>query len=206
MRSHQPKLVLVLMFCWLCACRPNVPPAPNARNGHDYIDLEAGWIVRVVIPLSKSGVLTNFASAPVGGRQERAGTLTSVAPKDFAGYATDYYQVSARDRGGVRVTFQKAEVTRDGQTVSQPKAVAPMFQLPASARYVRLLFLMRVSDADHNMAVLASSRMDRLAELTLAVQKDRAGCVSTKDAHCYWVPAGFALRPEQPTTSQAAKP
>jgi hypothetical protein len=209
MRPLVLQLVLIFLVCWLLGCRVKVPATPVAAPvqnsdhedaglgpGHDYIDLEPGWLVRVVIPLSTSGVMTDTAISPAVVKHVAGETLTASAPKDFAGFETDVYNVSARGGGGVRVTFQTAEVSKGGQTVPQTKPVIDLFHLPRAVRYVRLLFLARVSKADHNMALLASSKFSRLDELTRAVQQNQSACVSSAEAMCAWVPLGIAVRPE----------
>jgi hypothetical protein len=95
------------------------------------------------------------------------------------------------------VEFLSAEITREGKSSVQSRPLAPLFQLPRSARYVRLIFLTRVSLADHDMAVIAARESDALDALTRGVLADPAeACKSEARAYCAWIPRGIAVAPE----------
>jgi hypothetical protein len=125
-------------------------------------------------------------------------TVTLFAGNDFLGYETAYYAVAKRKLRGVRIALSSAETTKDGSTTPQAAPVAHLFQLPSNARYVRLLYLQRMSEADHNMAVLASNRMSHLQSLTAQVEADPSACIGHDSNFCSWIPAGIAVRPESP--------
>jgi hypothetical protein len=108
-----------------------------------------------------------------------------------------HYAVEGKKGGRVRVEFSSADVTRDGKTESQLQPIAPLFQLARRPNYLRLIYLIRVSQADHNMAVAAASRLDALDAITRAVEANPAdGCKVHRDASCWWIPDGIAVRPE----------
>jgi hypothetical protein len=68
-----------------------------------------------------------------------------------------------------------------------------LFQFPRPVRYIRLLYLLRVSSANHNVAMLGSNDVVRLNELTSLVLSDAASCKDLRRAYCRWVPQGIAV-------------
>jgi hypothetical protein len=184
------------MAAFLSACGPRtvrVPPATVARSAsQDYIDLQPGWRLTVVTPILKSGGYVLHTS-----EQQTAGNTVTLMGTDFAGYEVAHYSVQARTGGGVRVRFGSAEVAKEGKTESQSRSIAPLFKLPRAARYVRLIYLIRVSQADHNMAVAAANEPGALDALTRQIQADPSdGCKIGKRTFCSWIPEGIAVRPE----------
>jgi hypothetical protein len=149
-----------------CAAR-KAPVAPTAVDRADYIDLQPGWRLRVVTPVLKSGA-----------------------------YELAYYAVRSRNGTGVRLEFLSAEITEEGKTTAQSRPLAPLFQLPRSVKYVRLIFLTRMSRADHDMAVAAAAEPDDLDALTRRVLDDPADCKSEARTYCAWIPQGIAVAPE----------
>jgi len=195
-RLRLPVCLVLIGLLTACAVRRTPvasKPAPNTGSP-DFIDLQVGWRLRVVTPILKSGgYALNTAQQDVSGN-----TIQLTADSDFLGYELAYYGVSAR-RKGVRIIFTSAEITRDGRTTSQPSSVAPLFGLPSTARYVRLLFLMRISTADHDMAVVAADRLDRLNEFTRQIQTNPLeACKSGMQRFCSWIPSGISVNPEKP--------
>jgi hypothetical protein len=165
---------------------------PAATEPSTYIDLQPGWRLRVVTPILRSGGY----QLQVVDQQAAGNTIALSTGTDFLGYETAYYAVRARGRG-IRVQFSAAEITQDGETAPQPQPVAHLFQLPRDVRHVRLIYLLRTSQADHDMAVVATGEMDTLATLTQRVQADpSSGCRSGSASFCSWIPAGIAVRPE----------
>jgi hypothetical protein len=95
------------------------------------------------------------------------------------------------------VEFSSAEISQDGKTARQPQPVARLFQMHWNARYVRLIYLLRTSQADHDMAVVAATEMRALDVLTHQAQADpSSGCRSDSRRFCSWIPAGIAVTPE----------
>ena len=170
-----------------CARHAPLPPAPVRAP---YTDLKPGQRVTVVTPILKSGgFLVRSAGTQVDGR-----TITMQAGDDFLGYETAVYQLDARSR----VRLLEASVSKGGVVTPQAKSIAPRLNVPERMRYVRLLYTLRVSAADHNMAVLAAADAKRLIALTERVQSDPAGaCRSSAKEYCEWVPAGVAVRPDR---------
>lgn len=176
--------------------RPNVP-APQKGS---YIDLEPGWRVSVITPITRSGKLRldPVPEPKTAAGSERSLSLELSAGADFAGYERSYYTVEGLERGGVRVRFSSAEDVRDGKPTRRREPLVKLFQLPRRARHVRLVYLLRGSQADHNMAILAAIDETNLDSITVATQTDPLNaCRSSRLAACQWVPVGVAVRPEK---------
>ena len=189
----------------LGACRKTAPapaPAPAPLTAANSIDLEPGWRVRVVTPIQKSG---SFVVKSVAGeakeKEDSAGVrkleLAVKASPDLLGYEMSYYSVNARGRGGVAVAFQSATATIDGVSTPRSSPVLRLFQLPSRARRVRILHLLRKSEADHDAAILAAKDAGELDRLTALVEADPAACRGYRASICRWIPAGIAVRPER---------
>lgn len=163
--------------------------------------MQAGWRVLVITPLLKSGA---YRLDPKADREQTRVTgsgnklsVTMSAGSDFLGYEKSYYAVEARDGGGVRVRFSSAETVQDGKTAPQKRPVVALFGVPRMTRHVRLVYLLRRSKADHDMAILGAREPAELRSLTLEVQADPArGCRSRPGRFCQWIPAGIAVRAE----------
>lgn len=177
-----------------CAVRaPHAGPLPDI--GRSFVDLQPGWRIRTVTPILRSGkYLPEFGeTAGVGGSAE----ITT--GDDFIGYETSYYTVEPGKRSGVAIAFVSAKATINGKTSGQPQPRVRLFDFSPRAQYVRLVFLTRVSRADHNQAILAASDIAILDNLTQQVEADpAANCKSQEGSYCVWVPEGIAVRPERP--------
>lgn len=176
-----------------CAVRaPHAGPLPPI--GRSFVDLQPGWRIRTVTPILRSGkYVPEFREATgVGGSAE----ITT--GDDFIGYETSYYTVEPGERSGVAIALISAEATINGKT-SRPQPRVRLFDFSSRAQYVRLVFLTRVSRADHNQAILAASDIAILDNLTQQVEADpAANCKSQEGSYCVWVPEGIAVRPERP--------
>ena len=164
--------------------------------------MQAGWRIRVVTPVLKSGkYVADLKELPSSG-----GAIELSAGDDFIGYETAYYRIIRADRSGVSVEFVSAAVTIQGKESRKAGPMVQLFKLPASARHVRLVFLTRVSQADHNQAILAAGKPDELDRLTELVQSDPvANCKINAVTYCEWVPQGIAVRAEEPDPAQRGK-
>jgi hypothetical protein len=147
--------------------------------------------VHVVVPLLKSG---EFRSDLV--EQKAEGNTISLRASNLVGYTNSSYMVTGKPRS-VHLTFVSAQETRDGKPTMLPAPPGLPFQLPPKSELVRLVFLVRVSQADHNMAVLGAKRLELLDAFTKRLMDDPSICRGTGEVFCSWVPAGVAVRPEK---------
>lgn len=186
-------LILFLAGCAPRTAPPSPAPAATSPLGPSYIDLQPGWRLRVVTPLLRSGGYR----LRTGAESTEGNTVTLSAGDEFLGYETSYYAVRQRRGGGVRVNFDMAEVTKGGETSRQARPLERLFQIPRGAKHVRLIYLQRVSEADHEMAVVAADRPETLDALTAQVRATpEEACGSGRRAHCSWIPAGISVLPE----------
>jgi hypothetical protein len=169
-----------------------MPTASNIAKPDDYLDLEPEWKLRIVVPLVKSGGFRPAVTA-----QQTDGSTISMSAADLLGYEVSHYVVNGKDGGRVRLTFVSAEATREGKTVPETHAPALPFSLPERREHIRLVYLVRVSQVDHNMAVVAAKRLDALNAFTKRLRENPSVCAEKEeDIFCSWVPAGIAVRPE----------
>jgi len=183
----------VLTLMTGCAVRTARTALPAASPTNDYLDIQAGWRLTAVTPILKSGgyVLKTPAKATSGNG------FTISAGTDFVGYEVAHYDVKSQRGGRVRVEFNSAEVTKDGKSEPQPQSIAPLFEVARQPTYLRLIYLVRISQADHNMAAVAARKIDALDAITRQIQTNPAdGCKAGRRASCVWIPDGIAVRAE----------
>lgn len=155
------------------------------------MNLKAGDRLRIVLPLTKTGnALPSYAN------EQRQSATISLSANDQVGFATAHYEVMARRNGKVLLHFVAAEEIRDGKTMPQHTAPSFPFHLPEKPMYLRLVYLIRASTADHNMAIAGAKETEALENLTHELRQGTAACKQTEEVFCQWVPAGIAVRPE----------
>ena len=166
------------------------PPVGNLR----YLDIQPGWRILVVAPILKSGGYRMQLEET----QNQNGIINLRTGADFEGYQTDYYRVRASN-SFLTISFRSGAIRRnDGSHSSASRPLVPLFGVPTDTKYVRLLFLTRSSDRDHDQAILAASSAAQLEQLTSQVEADPTqNCKSNLATTCSWVPAGVAVRPEK---------
>ncbi len=193
--KQQIMLLGVAMAISVAGCAVHKPHEDmGAFVDKSYVDLEPGWRIRVVTPILSSG---KFKMQP---KEFHAGGKTEAlqAGGDFLGYETDYYAVSARNGNGVVVRFGSAEFTGNGKSSKRSQPLVPLFDLPESVRYVRLLFLTRASQTEHDQPILGSSSLADLDALRKRVEESPPeNCKIQPEGVCSWVPAGIAVQPEK---------
>jgi len=174
-----------------CAARESAKPPTQAMlfpANHEFVDLQSSWRIRVVTPIFKSG---KFIADEQDLQKNRVGS-------DFVGYEVAFYSVRARPGGGVSIRFSTAETVKNGKTVRESQPIVSLFDFPPELRFVRLIFLMRVSKADHNEGILAASSREELDQLTRGVEDDPTQtCEARSNAACFWIPAGIVAQPEK---------
>jgi hypothetical protein len=196
MTSAQNTILLCIMtVVFVTGCAVRKPPEDvNAFVDKSFVDLEPGWRVRVVTPILSSGKFKP-QSEQFGGNG-KTGVLQ--VGSNFLGYETDYYTVSAQDENGVAIRFETAEITNDGKSTRRSQPMVPLFDLPENVRYVRLLFLTRASETEHDQAILGSSSSADLDLLKRNVEDNPAqNCKIQPQGVCTWVPSGIAVQPEK---------
>ena len=194
---------LLLLLIALASCtkhRLSIPSAVanNDKGEFSYLDLQPGWRLRAIVPLTKSGTflpVTRLDQAQEG--TERPGAITLSAGSEFAGYETQFYAVEPRRRG-VHVAFASATAAKNGKSEPRSEPAVDLFEYLVKDRYLRLIFLQRASRTDHNMAVVGGAQQAALEELTERVQENPEACLREREAVCWWIPAGIALRAEKP--------
>lgn len=167
-------------------------PTPGALvRENDYVDLTPGTNLRIVVPVLKSG-----GYKPTDLAEQTENRTITVSSGDVIGYVVSNYAVKGRRDGNVRLHFVSAETTMNGRTLPEVNAPALPFQLPRGTEHVRLIYLVRVSQSDHNMAIVASKHLEALNTLTERLRQDPNACQSSGEVTCSWIPAGIAVRPE----------
>jgi hypothetical protein len=149
-----------------------------------------------LIPLTKSG-----ATRPTLTAQQNIGSTISLSAADLTGYEVAYYAISGRRNGAVRLNFMSAEITREGKTIAEPNPPTLPFVLPRGSEHIRLIYPVRASQADHNMAIIASKHLDALNTFTKELKQDPGICARSDEVACSWVPAGMAVR-QDPTLNE----
>lgn len=182
----------LLLLCVLGACsRARISaPASSAPASDSYVDLQAGSTLRIVIPLLKSG---GFQAQLIP--KENGGSGLSFSAADLLGITTSYYALVGKGTD-VGLRFISAEESRDGKSTPLKAAPPLPFELPRHTQHIRLVYLVRSSQADHNMAIAASRQLDALNAFSNRLQQDPSLCRSDDEIFCTWVPAGIAVRPE----------
>jgi len=168
------------MFLLSSGCRERslpVPSAPPADN--EYLDLTAGRRLSVVVPYLKAG-----------------GYIARADGSDLIGVQVSHFAVEGKAGGRVRLKFVSAETTRDGNKTVERQAPELPFALPKASRYIRLIYFVRSSRADHNMAIAASKSTAEMNEFTKRMHTDPRVCGAPGTVSCVWVPLGIAVRAE----------
>lgn len=184
-------VTMLMTGCASRTARVGAIPATSANN--DYLDIKAGWRLTTVTPILKSG---GYVLKTPDKPASSSNGLT-LSGTDFLGYEIAHYGVKGQRGGRVRVEFDSAEVTKEGTTDPQSHSIAPLFQEARRPNYLRLIYLIRISQADHNMAVVTAKQIDALDAVTRQVQTNPAdGCKVDQLAACKWIPDGIAVRAE----------
>ena len=186
---------VLLMTAALCVCfschRISVGPAAIAPTDSD-LELQPGWRLSAIVPVWSSAGPHAFGDAHEAGR-----TITMTAPKELEGFQTQDFSIVQRRGGGIRMAMLPATLTKAGVTAPDPQTPTPVVQLPKSARYARLVYLIRETRAEHDMALVSSTSHDMLEDFSRRVQKDPVECRDTRGTFCSWIPKGVAVRAEK---------
>jgi hypothetical protein len=198
MRAAKTFLTLAIVATAPACAHRQSPELAAISHDRDFIDLQAGWRIRVVTPILKSGTFKVRTQA----LRSSDGTVNLKVSNDFAGYETDFYMTERRNQAGIAIRFSSAEVRdTNGTRTTKPQPIVPLFVFPQGIQYVRLLFLTRVSQPEHNEAMIgASSLLAGLEQLTqkLTANPDE-NCRNSIGEVCSWMPEGISVQPEKKT-------
>ncbi|HLH02699.1 MAG TPA: hypothetical protein VKX25_08010 [Bryobacteraceae bacterium] len=184
--------LLLLAACRKTPVATNVPGAVVNPADMSYTDLKPGGQLRILVPVLKNGGYQPSLDA-----MRTEGATITLSASNLVGYETSYYAIEARRGGRVRLRFASAEISKDGKSTPEQQAPQLPFPLPEKAQYVRLLYLIRSSRADHNMAIIGAGDRQMLARFTTRLKDDPQACEMVRDVFCTWVPAGIAVRPQK---------
>ncbi len=155
------------------------------------------WIkLRVTTPIFREGAPADakFITDDHGVVEEAPGELsiTLKASDDFVGYEFAWYALRPRLDGGARLELEFSE-THIGEETTRTQTSRQHLEFGGDARYFRILVLTRISDSDHDTALLAGSTLAELEERTKAVEGDPARC--ERMAGCVSIDTRVALLP-----------
>jgi hypothetical protein len=155
------------------------------------MDLVPGRRLRILVP-----VLDSNGYRVASDSEQNDGKTIVLSAANLAGYEVSYYSIDAGNNGKVRLKFTSAEITKDGKTIQETVAPTLPFPLPLKAQHIRLIYLIRNSQSDHNMAIAASKNLEALNVFTNQLKGNPDVCGRDGEVFCSWVPAGIAVRPE----------
>jgi hypothetical protein len=177
-----------------CANKPvtaHTPQTAISASDMSYQDLAPGQRLHIVVPVLTSGKReAPKLAASINGKE------MVFTRGDLAGYEVSEYTAEKRHGGRVELRFTSAAITKDGKTLQETQPPALPFALPQKPQHIRLLYLIRNSQADHNMAIVAAKKRPALEAFTKRLKSRPDICGSESEIFCVWVPAGIAVRPE----------
>lgn len=184
-------------ICWLAmtvACTPHkTPPVAPVRTtiaDNSYMDLVPGKQIRIIVPLEGTTQAIQRAVANTDGK------TVALHSHDVIGYRTIHYAIIGSRSGGVRLKFVSAETTIDRKSTPETQPPPLPFRLPRGTMHVRVAYMIRVSTADHNFAILAAKQIEALDSFTEEFKKDPRICLERGKVFCSWVPSEVGLRQE----------
>ena len=189
------RICLLNVCLLLTGCGPQRPAHPNPPNIGElgYLDLKAGWRLRVVVPIVRTGGYIVPMITKLEGH-----TISVTAGKDFVGYETDYYDVQSSIGSAVTIKFRHAEAVVQGKKSKPKQPALALFDLPPHDGFIRIVYLIRASRHDHDMVVLTSTDENVLRDLTVKTMSNgRDACQTSNRTTCVQIPAGVAVIPEE---------
>jgi uncharacterized protein YceK len=195
---------VVLMLLLLAGCNakraPVTPPqavATTKAPNREYVDVEAGWRLRIIAPITRDGSSISVVANEPAQSDAASRTVTMKASDNLVGYETAFYDVAPRAGGGVQLRLASAEMTRNGVPELIATPAKALLHVAPRTNFIRIFYLIRKSESDHEMAVAGVDRADRLEPFTLQLKANPAGACRTRGhIYCEWIPYGMAVRPE----------
>ena len=163
-----------------------------------YIDVGPEHRLKVTSPILRRDATSDSAAIGSPTVSEQGGKLTVEmrASADFLGYETAWYAVEPyANRAGARIVPISIEDHIDGNTSRADKPRFNYFQFAADAAYYRMFYLTRLSQADHDIDVLAASTRAGLEEQTKRLEADPGLCARNVSRTCAAVPREIAVTP-----------
>lgn len=186
--------LLASMACHHVAPAPAPLPSPKAsptpQNDNDYVDLVAGSHLLITVPYLRGGHIPEYEQV------EQNGGVITLKPKSMIGFQVSVYVIEKATEGRVSLRFESARTTKNGKTTGEAKPPHLPIPLPADDRFVRLVYFVRSSRADHNMAVIAAPDLTLLNAFTSQIMPDPSVCRTQSAVSCVWVPTGVAVKPD----------
>jgi hypothetical protein len=192
---HKTRFLLASALLFLiAACSHKTVHTPaatiSAPADNSYMDLMPGERLRILIPVLSSG-----GYQVTWGSERIEGNTIVLSATNLVGYEMSYYSIEDKGKGKVRLKFSFAERTINGKTAPAPSAPKLPFPLPMKTQHIRLVYLVRQSQSDHNMAITAAKNLYALNTFTERLKNDPGMCRREGEIFCTWVPAGIAVRP-----------
>ena len=163
-----------------------------------YIDLGPEHRLKVTSPILRQDAESNsvaIGSPRVSGQDGKL-TVEMRASPDFLGYETAWYAVEPyANRVGTQIVPISIEDHIDGNTSRPDKPRFNYFQFGADAAYYRLFYLTRLSQADHDIDLLAAPTRAGLEEQTKRLETDPGVCAQNVSRTCAAVPREIAVTP-----------
>ena len=163
---------------------------PGRADDQSFFDVKAGDRLRIVLPLTRNGTTTPQYEP----RQQEGATIT-LSASDLIGFQTLHFEAVGRAHGPVHLRFLNAEESREGKSMPLTSRPQLPFTLPDKPQYMRLVYLIRASEADHNMAFIGARKLEVLEQLTNYLRHNGV-CTQSAASFCTLIPTGVAVRPE----------
>lgn len=190
-RSSIASIAALISVLMLTGCRQTHLPAPAPALNNTWLDLVAGWRLRVIAPVLKDAREPYALSVTPAGPM----ALTVTATPNLLGFETQYFLLQGKQTA-VRLRFAQATKTIDGKT--EPEQLPSQGYLPVSShtRHIRLVFLTRSTEVPHDMAIVCSRNEQALQSVTSEIMRHPESCGSDGSG-CTWIPIGVAVRAER---------
>ncbi len=160
------------------------------------LDLAPGYRLKLVSPILREGAgpgASALATEDVTG-SDRKLSLTVKTSGDFLGYEISWYGIEAKPSAtGARVVFATAESHIGNEVTTTQRPRTNYFVFPEGAAYYRLFYLTRVSQADHNIAILSAGSRGKLDQMTDAFNRDPEAYVKASPPSCAALPKEVAV-------------
>ncbi len=160
-------------------------------SDNSFLDLKAGGRLKVVVPVFNSGhdqITSTFEqtkAAPLCSQRRISPAINLPTTPSWE------IRTGSSDSGSNRPNPRKT-----GRQLPTGESARTSVRASRKRQHVRLLYLVRQSGSDHNMAIVASKHLAPLNSFTQRVKSDPNLCRSDGEIFCSWVPAGIAVRAE----------